>query len=353
MRATTFRVSELMAMLQPDPWRQTNPFAEDMQKCHTVLFDPRATRQQKMTALSDWLADSQPCQFGQMEAKQGRLNFCLLTENDLERGDDHIRTEIENSRAAWKNRALMGGSHGFLIVVVSPVIANARPGRPGGTLHQLASTLCDLYLGVGTSDEIHLDDVVLQLESNSQRSWRRWSVGVNYFSAQGDGRWWHDHRIPGGMAFSMNSVGHMARTIAERALLRNPGLQPGNVPREKLVYWALPKAMRTIGLQQPGSRRGTWLAKRGRFEEDREPPTFEQRQRIFGELAQLSENRYLGKYHTDETIPSGYFDEALWKEEDLKVRDDLAFTYLHKRSDPDYDAMGTGQIIEVTGGNAL
>jgi hypothetical protein len=145
----------------------------------------------------------------------------------------------------------------------------------------------------------------------------------------------------------MNSVGHMARTQAERAMRRNADMATrcGEMPREKLVYWALPKAMRTIGPPSDGSTRGTWLASRGSFEEDREPPTFEQRRQYFGDLALFSENRYKGRYHTDETIPSVYFDEGLWKLEDIRVRDDLFFTYLHQRADADYQGMGLGEEI--------
>jgi hypothetical protein len=148
---------------------------------------------------------------------------------------------------------------------------------------------------------------------------RRWKVGVNYFSSQGDRLWWHDHRIPGGMAFSMNSVGHMARSRAESEIRRNPTMarQCAAVPREKLVYFALPTAMKTIGPPRAGGTRATWLADRGTFAEDKEPPTFEVRRRYFGELARYSENGYHGRYHTDHTIPSAYFNEALWKLEEI------------------------------------
>ncbi|MBI3466442.1 MAG: hypothetical protein HY000_25800 [Planctomycetes bacterium] len=40
-----------------------------------------------------WLAESQPCLFGRMEAKQDRLAFCVLTENDLERSDQENLVE--------------------------------------------------------------------------------------------------------------------------------------------------------------------------------------------------------------------------------------------------------------------
>lgn len=142
----------------------------------------------------------------------------------------------------------------------------------------------------------------------------------------------------------MNSVGHMARTLAERAVDKNPDSAGGfgQVPREKLVYWALPKAMKTIGPRPQNGSRGTWLAPHGTFEADKEPPTFAQRQRYFGSLAAFSPNRYHGLYHTDHTVPTPYFNEALWRREDLEVRDDLYFTDLHDLDDADYQSMGLG-----------
>src|SRR2546423_647045 len=85
---------------------------------------------------------------------------------------------------------------------------------------------------------------------------------------------------------AMNSVGHMARFKAEELLRRNATLaeELKDVPRERLVYWALPTAMRTIGAAVEGSTRGTWLGERGRFPEDKDPPSYEVRERVFRDL---------------------------------------------------------------------
>jgi hypothetical protein len=344
--AATWNVSDLVAGLPADPWRKDNPFSADVAECHRILFDASRSRSDRIAALSTWLAQNQPCLFGRLEAKQNRLAFCMLTENDLERSDQEIRAKIQRERLDWKRSALAAESHGFLIAAVSERIAAARPGPE---LLELAKYLCNLYLGVDEPDTIHLDDVILEIASREQIGWKRWKVGVNYFSSQGDGRWWRDHRIPGGIAFSMNSVGHMARSLVEREVLKNPGLAArcGEVGREKLVYWALRFAMKTIGPPIEGSDRATWLSPRGTFPEDREPPCFDDRDRYFGDLASFSENRYKGLYHTDETIPSAYFDEALWRREELRERDDLYFTYLDRLSDEDYQSMGVGEEFEI------
>ena len=60
----------------------------------------------------------------------------------------------------------------------------------------------------------------------------------------------------------------------------------------------------------------------------------------------FSENRYLGLYHTDETIRSPYFDENLRHRDDVRVRDDLYFTYLHSLAEEAYLSMGLGQELQ-------
>ena len=345
MEQKTWQVSDLIGRLEKerDPWRARNVFSADMADCHRVLYDPAASRTEMAEALAAWLGDWQPCLFGRMEARQHRLAFCILTENDLERSDQEIRQKIQDERAAWRDRARTGATHGFLIVAVAERIAFARPGP---LLQELASTLCSLYLNFDEPDTIHHDELILEIANRGRiAEWRRWKVGVNYFSAQADGRWWSDHRIPGGMAFSMNSVGHMARTRAEQALAKSGPLAIAEGSRERLVYWALPTAMKTIGPNPRDGIRGTWLVEHGGFGQDTEPPTFEMRERWFKQLARYSHHGYHGRYHTDVTIPSDYFKEGLWKLEEIGERDDLLFTYLHSLSDADYEAMGIGQDL--------
>src|SRR6202030_3105947 len=112
---------------------------------------------------------------------------------------------------------------------------------------------------------------------------------------------------------------------------------------------AVPPAIKTIGPPVDASTRGTWLAKRGRFVEDCDPPTYDQRHRAIGDLAAYSENRYLGRYHTDETIPSPYFDITITNLSAAQLREDLTFTYLHSpiRDEEGYAKMGIGTLIKA------
>src|SRR5258708_35280099 len=116
----TWEVSDMIGTLQYDQWRlNERPFSEDIQRCHANLFDHGRPRRDRADALATWLAGFKPCLFGQMEAKQGRLALCLLTENDLEASDQDIRQRIEQARVDWKRLGVEGRSHGFLIVAVS------------------------------------------------------------------------------------------------------------------------------------------------------------------------------------------------------------------------------------------
>lgn len=340
-------IRDLMDDLMEDPWRQGHPFSDDLRSCQEVLFRAGASREEMEQALDRWLGSTQqPCLFGRMEARQGRLSYCLLTENDLQKGDDHVRARIQEDRDAWKSRAFDGGSHGFIIVAISPQIATASV---NSALLRLARHLCGLYLGLDQTDQKFYDRLRLGISFDQGVEDRRWEVGVNFFSAQGDGRWWQDHRFPGGIAYSMNSVGHMARHKVEEKLREDAALAEKlkDIPRHTLVGWALPNAMRSIG--RPGSRnpQGTWLVKRGWFPEDTDPPNEEVRKAVVGVLADYSENGYHGRYHTDETIPSPYFDTSITTLEQATLRDNLYFTYLHSLADPDYPAMGVGLLARA------
>jgi len=185
---------DLLDNLSDDPWRRENPFTAPMTACQDVLFRAGASRAEMADALNKWLASEQPCKFGRMEALQpGRLAYCLLTENDLYRGDNHVRSRIEQDRTAWKAQARNGGSHGFIIVAISRDIAHAVVDE---NLLRLSRHLCNLYLGSDVLDQIFHDSLILEIAADRVQERREWKVGANFFSAQGDGRWWRDHSFP-------------------------------------------------------------------------------------------------------------------------------------------------------------
>jgi hypothetical protein len=269
------------------------------------------------------------------------MTFCILTETDIAKGDQYLRELIQDNRQLWKNRALDGKAHGFIILLASKRLAYAEPSPVSSAI---AMKLCELYLSRANPDEILLDELILRVREPGIGA-REWKVGVNFFSAQADGRWWQDHRIPGGAGFSMNSVGHMARRLVEEAIEKNPALaeKAATLPVERLVKWALPTAMRTIYKASQGDRPGTHLAER----EQSPPPTGvseEERSKILGRaLCPYSEDFYYGRYDTDVTIPSEYFNPSPACPHSKEHQ--LLFTYLHRETDKDYVCMGIGDEV--------
>jgi hypothetical protein len=172
-------IGDLIEDLPQDPWRASHRFSPDMQACHDVLFRAGSTRAEMAESLDEWLASEQPCLFGRMEAKQNRLSYSLLTENDLERGDDHVRSRIQEDRDAWKRRARVGESHGFIILAISPRIARAAIGPE---LLRLARHLCDLYLGQDDPDRILLDDLILETHITPASNVLTWTAGPRCYS---------------------------------------------------------------------------------------------------------------------------------------------------------------------------
>ena len=81
-------------------------------------------------AISLRLQKYQPCIFGKIAAKTKGMHYCILTENDLRKSDQHIREKIKLERMLWKQQALSGKrnpKHGFMILVISPSLTWAAP----------------------------------------------------------------------------------------------------------------------------------------------------------------------------------------------------------------------------------
>lgn len=188
-------LSDLFDALEADPLRKEQPFSRDMESAHAVLFNPLISRERQAETLAEWLKQSQPCLFGRMAAKT-QIAYCILNDADAFKGEGHVRDIIHQSRRVWLRNGFLGRQHAFVIALISPTVANALP-RP--TLRDMAKRLCQIYLSDESvmTDEIFLDSLPLAIKRPDLQENRVWRVGVNFFGAQGDQRWWHDHRIPG------------------------------------------------------------------------------------------------------------------------------------------------------------
>jgi len=339
-------VRDLFRQLVPDPWRKATGFSTELETSNLRLFGPDVSASDCVKILNDWIQKYQPCLFGRLAAKLGLISYCLLNESDLLQSDDLIKKKIQLSRLEWTREAFEGRRSGFVIFVVSSNIANALP---NDTMKLLACRLSSLYLLDDVSpDQILLDEIWLEKPGNRRTTWQ-WSVGVNYFSAQSDGRWWQDHRVPGGMAFSMNSVGHMAKSGAIAKAMEELDETLGSEDESWLhtkvdsLGDALEFAMRTISMASNAvSGKATYLLPlseecRRSTECPADLPDF---------LREKDFCSYEGYYHTDITLPSEYFLPDVERPESIRPHS-LDFSYLFREGadNPDFESMGTGRII--------
>jgi len=344
----TNTVAYHLAQLKPDDWRQQLGFSPEVEAANRSLFESGVSEAESIRILSDWLQAHQPCLFGRIAAKHGALRCCILNESDLEQSDEAIGEKIQASRLEWTREGFEGRKSGFIILAVSPRIAYARPSP---AMRELARRLCYLYLETEIRmDHIHLDQIYLQKPGSRLTTWK-WNAGVNYFCAQGDMRWWQDHRIPGGIAFSVNSVGHLVKSgiiaNAMRELGELTGTPDEDYPASKVdsLDKALELAMRTIAMaSETESGRATELLPLASDRSEMPVPECP------GKLSKLVPDKnyceYRGWYHTDYTLPSEYFIPDVRRPAALKAHS-LDFTYLfHQNIDnPDFRLMGEGHQI--------
>jgi hypothetical protein len=337
----TYCLKRLFRRLKPDVWRSRTPFSEDMSTAQDVLFHTRATDGQKAEALSLWLQHHQPCLFGRIAAATGMLHYCVLNEEDLRESDQHVAEKIQHERLAWKQRSLRPDpgfsqpAHGFVLAVASSTVALATPDE---NLYQFACKIRDLW-GCPSSEEnsgmMHWETLFLQNPQDS--SYVRFTFGVDFFASQGDHRWWHDHRVPGGLAFTANSVGHMQRYREWYKGSKNQ--------RE----WVLQTAMGTIHLSAHTPHgKATWLRplSGGRpVIADIQCP-FANPDKLKPELKGMDWTRYGGHLHTDHSIRKEFFSEKPGKTPDLTNSEWLQdFTYLYDGRKKDHVRFMVGQIV--------
>jgi hypothetical protein len=336
--------------LQRDPWRAEVGFSSDLLSVLETTQDSATDDAGIIQSLNGWLAEHQPCLFGRAAARKGSLSYCILREQDLVGEDEAVRTKIQSDRLEWKRRALRGEASGFIIVVVSPALAYAAPDK---TVFGIARRLCELYLlddireNTIYTDRLHLDVPGRKLSTFE------WAVGANYFSAQGDQRWWLDHRFPAGMAFSMNSVGHLVRSsVVTKALgefSAAVGVEDESSPNAAIdsLDKALKFAMMTIANAQPApSGPATELKDLPVDQSGRPKCPIE----LPSSLAGKDYCVYHGRYHTDVTLPEEYFRPDVNWPDGLPILD-LDFTYLFDGSldNPAFKTMGQGLQVRADG----
>jgi hypothetical protein len=334
-------ISQLVRELELDGFREQTPFETNVAATAARLAKS-SSYEESAVALSEWLSRFQPCLFGRIAARLGGLAYCFLSESDLEQSDEYIHDKIQKARREWRRKAFAGDASGFVILAVSRRIATAVPNE---VVKRLAKRLCYLYLGRDDDDQILLEDVFLRIPGKRDAE-MQWKAGVNYFCAQGDQRWWQDHRIPAGMAFSVNSVGHLVKSFQVGRSLEESWAKL-NLAEENWADFkirslgdALIAAMQTInGAANAVSGKATFLlpAERSPDSASACPVTLPKN------LQDKNFCEYFGYYHTDVTLPSEYFRPDVSRPLAIKGQN-LDFTYLFSGSldNPAFTEMGKG-----------
>lgn len=341
-------VAELYDRVRPDEWRTATPYSADILASHVQLHRAQSPAEVE-EALGDWLARYQPCLFGRIAAKGNLIRYCVLTEEDLTGPDAALIDKLKRARQRWWNDAFYGRASGYVIAALSDRLACACP---DADMLALASRLLGMHLldEDAPPDRILMDSIYLEHQGGPKRRTWKWDVGINYFASHADGRWWHDHRFPGGIAFSLNSVGHMVKSgVINKALKEldeELHIEDGdwNDAHVDSLGKALILAMRTIEKAAAAvSGPATRLYVSG--ERDMEircpvdlPPA----------LADKNPCEYLGWYHTDISLPLEYFRLDVTRPDDVQSHV-LDFTYLFDRrpENPDFTRMGNGLVLRT------
>jgi hypothetical protein len=244
-----------------------------------------------------------------------------------------------------------------VLLAVSPRLATAAPDE---IMKSFALRLCELYLLEYEQiepDKIYTEERFLEIPDRQRSAWK-WIAGVNVFAAAGDGRWWQDHRIPAGIGFSVNSVGHLVKSKTMQTALRDFQQAIGDIsePFPTTAVGSLPSAlefaMRTIrGATNAASGKATELLPLPADPSTLRKCPFE----LSPYLRDFNYCQYQGYYHTDVTVPSEYFRPDIKRPADINARLlDLTYLFDVDVNNPSNVTMGTGRRIRHAGnGNQL
>ena len=338
-------VRELFARLSGDAWRVTHPFSDDMLQANALLHNTAATEDEMAECLSLWCQNKQPCQFGKIAANRNRIHFCFLREEAVSQwSDDEIAEKISEEKRLWKQRAAFDierAAHSLVIVVASLRVALAAPDKH---LRAFSDRILELAgwganrrgarrINTVTSDYLYLrnpiDSVLYGFQFN-----------VDFFACTGDGRWWHDHRFPGGIAFTANSPGHMMR------------FREWYESKLQSESWALKQAMLTIHNAAPtkstegddpiAQGRVTWLRALGTYGQPLVKGVSCPISSVPGQLEGKDWTRYEGLLHTDHAVR-----EELFVDRDQAPTSSrpylMDFTYLYDNKQPDFSEFSFGK----------
>lgn len=340
---------ELFERVSGDPWRIKNPFRDEILQANALLHNSAATEAEMSECMMLWCKRWQPCQFGKVAASENRIHFAFLTEKAIQEwSDEEIAEKIGEEKKLWKQRAAFDPSkaaHSFVLVVASHRVAFAIPDQHlrafSDRILELASWECDRH---GTRRVNTVTSDFLYLKCPKDDRFYGFQFNADFFACAGDGRWWRDHRVPGGIAFTANSTGHM---IAFREWYQG---------KDNCHEWALKQAMLTVNNAEPTREadsdspleqgKATWLLP---LREDGKPlvegiacPLKE----VPSKLKDKDWTRYEGVLHTDHAVREEFFlDRKVAPNSTKPYLMDL--TYLFEKKLKDFAEFTGGKLFTI------
>jgi hypothetical protein len=336
-------VNDLYSRLKGDAYRKTHPFSDDLREANELLHNPSAFEDEIAECLFAWCRTQQPCQFGKIAAKERRIHFCVLSDEAVARWPDQdVAAHIADDQRLWKQRAafdLDHAAHSFMLIVASPTVALAAP---DDNLKAFANFILQLSgWSVGRKRFVRpLNEIssgYLYLRKPGDESLYGFQFNVDFFACAAHDRWWHDHRFPGGIAFTANSLGHM------RAYREWYGGLAGDA-----AEWSVKQAMLTIqnaakhkvmarheSVQQDPDGRVTWLLPLSPDGRPQVPGIPSPLTKVPASLAGKDWTRYAGYLHTDHAVREEFF-------QDREVPPTIErpyfmdFTYIYNESQSDF-----------------
>jgi len=324
----------LLEELSEDTHRKVEPFSPDIEFANKVILNPYTRPAEMEEVINLWVQRHQPCIFGQVAAAMNRMHYCVLTERDLTKSDNHVRNKIRLERALWKQRALNGNSntrHGFMLLVASPRLALAAP---DAALKNIALRIRDLWGCLVESDE-HGNDVAWEhlFLRAPDGAFYKFTFSVDFFAAAADGTWWHDHRCPAGIGFTANSLGHMLRT------------REWYEKKSDQIEWGLKVAMMTIAAaHETKFGAATKLRELDQHNLPQSACPFSAKTKLPQDLRSKDWTTYEGVLHTDHSVRDEFF-AAGDRPSTRKSPWLMDFTYIYDKTRTDYVKFMAGQLV--------
>jgi hypothetical protein len=287
------RTSELdLSSLQQDGYRLASPFSPDVSAANALFASKPRKDSYCKTALVNWIKTHQPCVFARHAALMDALTVAVVTPDDLSSGRAFFSETLQTIRRDWLRRAYLGRSFGLVLILTADELIRAAPDR---ALMNLATAFVSIFAQQSVRcDQVVLQPMFLRHETDASLVYR-WETPINLFAVQGDQRWWHHRRIPGGLALSINSVGHMMKATAI-----DSGLGACEINKRGL-NWAL----RTIQNASFGPHGATSVRLAVR---DSDHARDKRNGNLTPRLDGFRNDVFLARYDTDIAVPRVFFD---------------------------------------------